>query len=359
MPGSATTPLFGGDAPLPTTRDIALLVKDGGIGALPGAVERADHATYQEIRCRSALNRAHGMPFAWTLNPYRGCTHGCHYCFARKYQHQLELGEGDDFASVIFVKTNLVEVLRRELARPAWAREQVALGTATDPYQPIEGTYHLSRGCLSACAEFATPVGIVTKGPMVVRDIDVLQALTARARCSVYVSIPSVDDEACRRLEPGTASPVQRLRAVRALVDAGIHCGVLMAPLVPGVTTKPSMIEATIKAAADHGARSVGAMVLHLEGGARTHFLRVLADEFPQLVPGYERLYAGKYASPDYVDEVQRVVGYLKAKYGVPARSRHEDERCPPPAAPEATQGAFRWGRHPTARPAPGDDSTA
>ena len=139
-------------------------------------------ARYQEIRCRSALNRVKGMPFNWTLNPYRGCTHGCHYCFARSYQAQLEMGAGDEFASVIFVKTNFVDVLRSELDDPHWTREQAALGTATDPYQPIEGHYKLTRGTLQALAAGKTPVGIVTKGPMVVRDIDVLQDLAQRRR---------------------------------------------------------------------------------------------------------------------------------------------------------------------------------
>ncbi len=308
-------------APPPTTRDVARLVKAGGLAALPDAVQRADQATYQEIRCRSALNRALGMPFfKWTLNPYRGCTHGCHYCFARKYQPHLELGAGDDFASVIFVKTNVAEVLSRELQRPSHRGEQVALGTATDPYQPIEGTYGLTRACLEAFRDAPTPLGIVTKGPMVVRDIDVLRDLAKATKLSVYLSVPSLDDDAWRRLEPGTASPLQRLRAVRALVDAGIHCGVLMAPLVPGITTKPSLIEATIKAAADHGAVSVGAMVLHLEGGARSHFLQVIATEYPQLVDGYERLFAKKRAPAAYTGEVARIVGLLKARYGVAAR---------------------------------------
>ncbi len=335
MAKAAAPALFDLGDTRPTTRDIAALVKDGGIAALPDAVQRADHATYQEIRCRSALNRVEGMPFRWTLNPYRGCTHGCHYCFARKYQHQLELGAGDDFASVIFVKTNFVQVLRRELAKPSWTREQAALGTATDPYQPIEGRYLLTRGALEACRDAATPVGIVTKGPMVVRDIDVLKALSARASCSVYVSVPSLDDDAWRRLEPGTAPPLQRLRAVRALTDAGIHCGVLMAPLVPGITTRAALVEATLKAAADHGARSVGAMVLHLEGATRTHFLRVLGQEYPHLVAGYERLFAGKYAPATYTDEVQRMVGLLKAKYGVATRRRVAERDVEAPAGEE------------------------
>lgn len=332
--------LFGVRDAAPTTRVIARLVKAGGLAALPDAQAKADHATYQEIRCRSALNRVEGMPFRYTLNPYRGCTHGCHYCFARRYQHQLELGEGDDFASVIFVKGNFVEVLRKELGKPSWTREQVALGTATDPYQPIEGTHQLTRGSLLALRDFATPVGIVTKGPMVVRDIDVLREVAARAKVSVYLSIPSVDEDAWQRLEPGTASPQQRLRAVRALTDAGIHCGVLMAPLVPGVTTRRSLLEATVKAAAEHGAASIGAMVLHLDGGTRTHFMRVLAAEYPQLVAGYERLFTKKYAPADYTGEVGRMVGLLKARYGVATRrARSSSEAAAAPRQP-ATAGA-------------------
>ena len=235
----------------PTTRDIAQLVKDGGVAALPDAKRRGDAATYQEVRCRSALNRCKGMPFMkWTLNPYRGCTHGCHYCFARRYQTQLELNAGDDFASVIFVKTNFVQVLRRELDKPSWAKENIGFGTATDPYQPIEGTYKISRGVLEALRDAATPVGIVTKGPMIVRDTDILQDLSKRTTCRVHISIPTVDEDAWEKLEPGVAHPMQRLRAVRALVDAGIDCGVLMAPIVPGFSTQPAKMERTIKAIA-------------------------------------------------------------------------------------------------------------
>jgi len=304
----------------PTTRDVARLVRDGGVAALPDAVRRADEATYQEIRCRSALNRVRGMPFKWTLNPYRGCTHGCHYCFARRYQAQLELDAGDAFASVIFVKTNVVERLAAELDRPGWARELVALGTATDPYQPIEGTYRLTRGSLERLAAAANPVGIVTKGPLVVRDRDVLRELSSRAECRVYLSVPTVDEEAWRRLEPGTAHPMQRLRAVRDLVDAGIDAGVLIAPVVPGLTSHPEKLERTVKAIADSGARSVGAMVMHLEGGTRDHFMTFLSREFPELTEKYEHLYAAKYAPKAYVERVREVVGILKARYGLSAR---------------------------------------
>jgi DNA repair photolyase len=320
---------------LPTTRDVARVVKQGGAQALTDAERRADAARYQEIQCRSALNAVKGMPFAWTLNPYRGCTHACHYCFARRYHTQLELGSGDDFSSLIFVKVNFPEVLRRELDRPTWTRELVALGTATDPYQPIEGHYKLTRRTLQALAVGRTPVGLLTKGPMIVRDADVLQDLFGLTHGSTAcISVPTVDEAAWRHLEPGTAPPMQRLKAVRTLVDAGIEAGVLMAPLVPGFTTHPAKIEATIKAVADHGARFVGANVLFLDGGTREHFMRFLAHEFPHLSAHYEHLYASKYASKDYVDRVKKSVGMFKAKYGLATRRQQGEDDERPDAAP-------------------------
>src|SRR5215203_3058915 len=218
--------LFDLGSVAPTTKTLALRIRDEGApAALDQAQLRADAARYQEVSCRSALNRVQGMPFNWTLNPYRGCTHACHYCFARRYQTQFELGPGDEFSSLIFVKTNFADVLRRELDKPSWTREQVALGTATDPYQPIEGHYKLTRRSLEALVASRTPVGIVTKGPMIVRDVDLLSELSRVASCTVYLSVPTVDEEAWRTLEPGTAHPLQRLRAVRTLRDAGINAG--------------------------------------------------------------------------------------------------------------------------------------
>jgi DNA repair photolyase len=317
-----------------TTRDVARVVKACGAEALTEAERRADAARYQEIHCRSALNRVKGMPFEWTLNPYRGCTHACQYCFARRYQSQLELGAGDEFSSLIFVKTNFVDVLGRELDRPTWTRDLAALGTATDPYQPIEGHYKLSRGTLAALAAARTPVGLLTKGPMVVRDIDVLQDVMRRTNGStVCVSVPTVDEDAWRALEPGTAHPQQRLRAVRKMVDAGLEAGVLMAPLVPGFSTHPAKIEATIKAIADAGARFVGANVLFLDGGTRDHFLRFLGEEFPAMTEQYAHLYARKYAPHDYRERVKKTVGMLKAKYGLATRQRRGDDAEQPPAA--------------------------
>jgi DNA repair photolyase len=305
----------------PTTRDVAQIVKEGGVAALTEARRRGDAATYQEVRCRSALNKVKGKAYMqWSLNPYRGCTHGCHYCFARRYHSHLELGAGDQFASVIFVKINFVEVLRRELDKPSWKKESIGFGTATDPYQPIEGTYRISRGVLEALRDAATPVGIVTKGPMIVRDIDVLQDLSARASCRVHMSVPTVDDEAWEKLEPGVAHPMQRLRAVRQLVDAGIDCGVLMAPIVPGFSTQPKKIEATIKAIADSGATSIGAMVMHMDGGTKDHFMALLQSEYPDLVPMYDELYASRYVKKDYEKRVQEVVSLMRQRYGVSER---------------------------------------
>jgi DNA repair photolyase len=332
----------------PTTRTIALKVKEAGAQfAIDEAQRRADAASYQEVTCRSALNPVKGMPFNWTLNPYRGCTHACHYCFARRYQTQFELGPDDHFSSFILVKVNLVEVLKKELDRPSWKREQVAVGTATDPYQPIEGQYKLTRGSLGALVAGRTPAGLVTKGPMVVRDADLLAELGRVAGCTVYMSVPSVDVDAWSALEPGTAHPLQRLRAVRKLRDAGVNAGVLMAPVVPGFTTHPAKLEATIKAIADHGAAFMGANVMYLKEGTRDHFMGFLAKEFPHLVEGYNRLYAGAYAKPDYVTGVRAMISVLQDRYDLRRRTRSAPGQTDPAAAPppESSQGGFDWER--------------
>jgi DNA repair photolyase len=327
----------------PTTKTIALQVRDHGVDSLDQAQRRADDARYQEVTCRSALNPVKGMPFNWTLNPYRGCTHGCHYCFARRYQTQFELGFGDEFSSLIFVKTNFPDVLRRELDKPTWTREQVALGTATDPYQPIEGHYKLTRRTLEALIAGRTPVGIVTKGPMIVRDTDLLADLSRVAGCTVCISVPTVDEDAWRTLEPGTAHPLQRLRAVRTLRAAGIKAGVLMMPVVPGFTTQPSKLEATIKAIAEHDAAFVGANVMYLKGGTRDHFMGFLAHAFPHLVNGYNRLYAGAYARAGYVTEVRAMIDMFKRRYGMTADTRYEDAEPDEPVRPSQSQPSFEW----------------
>ncbi len=326
----------------PTLRDVALVVRESGSEGLSDAERRADAATYQVVRCRSGLNPVTGMPFRWTLNPYRGCTHGCHYCFARRYHSQFALDAGDEFASVILVKGNIAATIRRELDRPAWTRELVAVGTATDPYQPIEGHFKLTRACLEALADARTPVGLVTKGPMVVRDVDVLLDLSRRATCTVYMSVPTVDEDAWRILEPGTAHPLQRLRAVRSLVDAGVSAGVLMAPIVPGFTSSRAKLERTIKAIADHGARFVGCNVMYLQDGTRDHFMRFLDQAFPAMRPRFERLYARKYPPDAYRNEVKAMVRLLLERHGLARRAQTEQ---PDASAgfPDAEQAAFRW----------------
>ncbi|HEY1909537.1 MAG TPA: radical SAM protein [Vicinamibacterales bacterium] len=333
--------LFDLGSTRPTTRDVARTVKAGGTAALTEADRRADSARYQEVTCRSALNRVEGMPFKWTLNPYRGCTHGCHYCFARRYHVQFEMNTDDEFASVILVKHNLTGVLTRELDRPSWTREQVAVGTATDPYQPIEGHYTLTRQAIQALTRAKTPIGLITKGPMIVRDLDVLVEHGRAARSAVYMSIPTVDEDAWRQLEPGTAHPLQRLRAVRQLAEGGVNVGVLMAPIVPGFSSSRSKIERTIKAIADHGARFVGCNVMYLQDGTRTHFMRFIEREFPAMTARFERLYQGKYPPQSYRKEVQGMVRTLQDRYGLAPRKQAGPEAEPEEA--EAEQVAFAW----------------
>ena len=362
--GFAGRTLFELRHPQPTLREVATLIGDRGVAALPSAVRRADDATYQEVTCRTALNRVEAMPFEWTLNPYRGCTHGCHYCFARRYQTQLELDAGDAFSSVIFIKVNFAEVLRRELRRPSWRNATVAFGTATDPYQPIEGEYEISRRTLEVLLDAPTPVGLVTKGPLVVRGKDLLAELGRRTRCTVYVSVPTVDEAAWSVLEPGTAPPRQRLRAVTALAKAGIDVGVLMAPVVPGITSQRSKLESTLRAAADSGAKFVGANVLHLEGGTRDHFMNFVSRHYPALVDGYERLYRGKRATRGYRDDIHALVALIRARY-LPERAEGLTDRTGPRSrrstgeARAGDQRAFRWDVDAAAAALPADAARA
>ena len=202
-------------------------------------------------------------------------------------------------------------MLRREVTRAGWTRESVAIGTATDPYQPIEGHYRLTRLCLEVLVSAGTPFSIVTKGPMIVRDLDILKRAAAGAGCHVYFSVPSVDESAWRTLEPGTAPPLQRLRAARQLVDGGIDARVLMMPLVPGITTSPAIIDRTVKAIAGAGLRLAGSTVARLDDGVRGHFFAFLEREYPRLLAGYQRLYARSYASRGYADAVGAMVKRL------------------------------------------------
>jgi DNA repair photolyase len=261
------------------------------------------------------------MPFNWTLNPYRGCTHGCHYCFARRYQTQFELGPGDHFSSVIFVKINLVDVLTRELDKPSWAREQVAVGTATDPYQPIEGRYKLTRGCLEALVEHPMPTSIVTKGPLVVRDIDVLLELDAKTDLIVFFSVPCVDEEIVRRTDPGTAPAKQRLRALRMLREAGLDAAVLCMPVLPGISDSEDSLDAAARAASEAGATGFRHRPLKIDHEIHDYYFDFLQTEFPMLVPRYNALYgSGINPAKDYERELEQRVRRVRARYEFPER---------------------------------------
>ena len=246
---------------------------------------------YREEPCRSALNRVKGMRFEWSLNPYMGCVHRCTFCYVRAFERRADRPSDDRYGTSIRVKVNVAEVLRRELARASWEREMIAIGAATDPYQPAEGRYRLTRACLEALAEAHNPFGIITRGPMIVRDIDVLVEAARRADVSVTFSIPTLDDDVWRKTEPSTAHPRQRLKAVQRLVDAGVKTGVGMAPILPGISDKPEQLREVVKAAREAGATGVWTNVLFLRPGTREHFLEHLAEDWPELVPHYEELY--------------------------------------------------------------------
>jgi DNA repair photolyase len=249
---------------------------------------------FYEVRSKSVLNKvpaASKMPFRWTVNPYRGCSHACSYCFARPTHTFLGMDAGRDFEREIVVKVNAPEVLRAELARPSWRHEHVAMGTNTDPYQWVEGRYGLMRGIWEALRDAANPCSVLTKSPLLLRDLDLLQQIAAVAPVSAALSIPTIDDKAWRATEPHTPSPRSRFEAVRALNDAGIPTGILVAPLMPGINDEPAQVERILDAAAEAGATSVGGIGLHLRGEVRGVFMDWLRSQRPDLVPRYERLY--------------------------------------------------------------------
>jgi DNA repair photolyase len=246
---------------------------------------------YREEPCRTALNRVTGMGFRWSLNPYMGCAHRCAFCYVRGFERRADRPSDERYGTNIRVKVNVVDVLRSELARRSWRRETVAIGAATDPYQPAEGRYRLTRGCLGALAEARTPLDLITRGPLIVRDIDVLTEASRRAAVRVSISIATLDPDLSARLEPGVAPPRQRLRAIRLLTDAGIAAGVALAPVLPGLTDAPASLASVLRAARDAGATHAWSNVLNLRAGTREHFLGVLEREWPDEVARYRRLY--------------------------------------------------------------------
>jgi len=286
--------------------DSLKLEEDAG-RALPGYSDAATVRTFDapealdtrfyEVRSKSALNRVpkqSRMPFRWTINPYRGCAHACNFCFARPTHTYLGFDAGRDFEREIVVKVNVPEVLRAELRRPSWKREHVAMGTNTDPYQWVEGRYKLMPAIWEALRDSGTPGSVLTKSPLLLRDIDVMKQVPG---ISASLSIPTLEEKAWRATEPRTPHPRARIEAVAELNRKGIPCGVLIAPLMPGINDSPEQVERILELCAEAGAVDVGGICLHLRGEVRGVFMDWLRSQRPDLVPLYERLYArGAYA---------------------------------------------------------------
>ncbi|SCG65049.1 Rv2578c family radical SAM protein [Micromonospora coxensis] len=311
--------------------------------ALPGAVARTFDTpgfagmTFYEVRAKSIINRVPGtsqVPFEWTINPYRGCTHACRYCFARNTHTYLDLDAGADFDRKVIVKVNAGELVRRELAAPRWRGAHVAMGTNVDCYQRAEGRYRLMPPIIEALRDFANPFSILTKGTLILRDLPLLRQAAAVTRVGVSYSVGFVDEALWRTVEPGTPSPRRRLDAVRQLTDAGFEVGVLMAPILPGLSDSDDSIEATVSAIAAAGATSVTPLALHLRTGAREWYAHWLAREYPHLVPRYRRLYrAGAYAPQAYQRELTARVRMAARRHGL-HRAEGGDQRPPSPAPP-------------------------
>jgi DNA repair photolyase len=291
----------------------------------PAAVRRFDapealDMRFYEVHAKSVLNRVpkqSQMPFRWTINPYRGCSHACAYCFARPTHKYLDFNPGRDFEREIVVKVNAPEVLRVELARASWKREHVALGTNTDPYQWVEGRYKLMIGIWEALRDAANPCSVLTKSPLLLRDLPLMLEIAERASFSACLSIPTLDEKAWRATEPHTPSPRARLEAVAQLNAAGIPTGVLIAPLMPGINDAPHQVEPLLELAAEAGATNVAGIALHLRGEVRTVFMDWLRSQRPDLVPRYEELYRRRAYAPR--KERERL-GRMVRRGGAPGR---------------------------------------
>jgi DNA repair photolyase len=303
--------------------------------------------TFYEIHARSIINRVPGtshVPFEWTINPYRGCSHSCVYCFARKTHNYLDLDAGRDFDSKIVVKVNAAELVRKELASPRWSRRPIAMGTNVDCYQRAEGRYQLMRGILAALRDTANPFSILTKGSLILRDLDLLTQAAEVTDVSTAVSAGFVDEHMWRSVEPGTPSPRKRLEVCARLTDSGLSCSVLMAPILPYLTDSPQSLDRTVREIAAAGATGVTPIVLHLRPGAREWFLAWLGREHPRLVPRYLELYGrGAYAPKAYQRRITEQIRELAERHGV-GRSgsagirMHRPVPAPPPPPPAGEQ---------------------
>ncbi|MBV2365181.1 Rv2578c family radical SAM protein [Streptomonospora nanhaiensis] len=304
----------------------------------PGPIQagQGDSPVAVEIRARSIINRVPGesqVPFRWTVNPYRGCSHACVYCFARRTHTYLDLDPGHDFDTKIMVKVNAGELLRRELAHPRWSGEPIAMGTNTDPYQRAEGRYRLMPEIIAALRDFANPFSILTKGRLILRDLHLLEQAARVTDVGLAVSVGSLDESVWRSVEPGTPRPASRLDVVRRCADRGLRCSVLMAPILPGLTDSPEQIDATVAAIAAAGAASLTPITLHLRPGAREWYLAWLAREHPRLVPRYRELYRrGAYAPKPYRALVAARVHEAARRHGLARPAGSADHRPAPPA---------------------------
>ncbi|PTR27742.1 DNA repair photolyase [Rhodococcus sp. OK519] len=316
---------------------------DADDGALPG-LERAglvrsiqtpefEGITFHEVLCKSALNKVPdgaSLPFHFTVNAFRGCSHACRYCFARPTHEYLDLDSGHDFDSQVVVKTNIAAVLRRELARRSWKREHVALGTNTDPYQRAEGRYRLMPGIIGALAESRTPFSILTKGTLLRRDLPLLRQAAEQVSVGIGVSLAIHDPELQKAVEPGTPDPRARLDLIRAVTDAGLPCNVMVAPVIPYLTDSTAHLDGLLEAIAEAGATGVTIFPMHLRGSTRGWFLNWLASEHPALVRRYRQLYGrGAYVTPEYKLWLRARVEPMVDKYGLGDRSEHRDPTPP------------------------------
>ncbi|HEX3779299.1 MAG TPA: Rv2578c family radical SAM protein [Pseudonocardiaceae bacterium] len=298
-----------------------------GIGEFVRTVRTPEFSglVFHEVRARSVLNKVPGrsnMPFQWTVNPYRGCSHACCYCFARNTHTYLDFDAGHDFDTQVIVKINAAERLAAQLKSATWQREHVAMGTNTDPYQRAEGRYGLMPGIVSALGRSGTPFSILTKGTVLSRDISLLAAIGKDVSVGIGVSIALIDRNLQRDVEPGTPSPQARLELVRRVREAGLPCGVFVAPVLPGLTDSVAQLDQLLAAIADAGATGVTVLPLHLRPGTREWFAEWLRCAHPELVADYRQWYGkGSYVDRGYRRLLAARAGPLMRRHGLDGRT--------------------------------------